>query len=140
MPNPAGHPRHFSPPSPGDVGSGVEVIGTEHDSRFVVRYRHRAKFVGEYGLLKPNQGEAIFEGVNIHTVDEQGVTTSLVQSLDLRVIHDMCRHGMHMPKSTQHGAGLRRALGGGTDRLLQRICLSRYVAWQAQDNVQRNQF
>eukprot|EP00756_Hemistasia_phaeocysticola_P003406 Hpha_TRINITY_DN1222_c0_g1::TRINITY_DN1222_c0_g1_i1::g.44805::m.44805 len=61
----------------------TSVMGTDQDDTFVVHYKHKAKFVGDFGMLRPNNGEGVFEGINIHTVDGEGRTTRLVQSLDL---------------------------------------------------------
>ncbi|KAJ9468857.1 hypothetical protein DIPPA_20504 [Diplonema papillatum] len=61
----------------------VEVIGGEDDSKFTVWYRHSARFVNPYGKVLPTGMSSVFEGVNIHTVDNEGLTTHLVQSMDL---------------------------------------------------------
>eukprot|EP00754_Rhynchopus_humris_P042184 Rhum_TRINITY_DN25803_c0_g1::Rhum_TRINITY_DN25803_c0_g1_i1::g.182813::m.182813 len=61
----------------------VEVVGDEDAEKFTVHYRHTARFVGPYGVVQPTGQTGTFEGINIHTVSEDGRTTHLQQSLDL---------------------------------------------------------
>eukprot|EP01059_Diplonema_ambulator_P035589 TRINITY_DN8430_c0_g1_i2.p1 TRINITY_DN8430_c0_g1~~TRINITY_DN8430_c0_g1_i2.p1 ORF type:complete len:196 (+),score=63.62 TRINITY_DN8430_c0_g1_i2:56-589(+) len=61
----------------------LEVVGEEDAEKFAVWYRHKARFVQQYGKVKPTGHTGSFEGVNIHTVDAEGRTTHLVQSMDL---------------------------------------------------------
>eukprot|EP01061_Rhynchopus_euleeides_P021148 TRINITY_DN34426_c0_g1_i1.p1 TRINITY_DN34426_c0_g1~~TRINITY_DN34426_c0_g1_i1.p1 ORF type:complete len:174 (+),score=66.38 TRINITY_DN34426_c0_g1_i1:88-609(+) len=61
----------------------VEVIGDEDSDKFAVRYSHLARFVGNYGSIQATGQSSTFDGINLHTVDEEGRTTHIVQSADL---------------------------------------------------------
>eukprot|EP01060_Flectonema_neradi_P025164 TRINITY_DN3399_c2_g1_i1.p1 TRINITY_DN3399_c2_g1~~TRINITY_DN3399_c2_g1_i1.p1 ORF type:complete len:176 (+),score=34.86 TRINITY_DN3399_c2_g1_i1:46-573(+) len=61
----------------------VEVLGEEDAEKFAVHFKHSVRFVGEYGRVEPTGTTGTFEGVTIHTVDDEGKTTEIVQSIDL---------------------------------------------------------